>query len=91
MPHPKFNKDPNATLDYTVDWRTWLPTGDMLVTGTWIVEAGLVVEQEDLATGTCSVWLSSGTAGILYEATNRITTLGGRINDQTLFIECKEK
>ena len=26
-----FKKDPDATLDYTLDWSQWLPTGDTIV------------------------------------------------------------
>lgn len=91
MADPKFDKDPNARLDFSVRWTSWLPSGDSLATGTWLVEAGLVNEQEDLTSTDCTVWLASGTSGILYEVTNRILTIGGRRNDQTIFVECKEK
>ena len=68
-----FTKDPDAALDYGIDWEDWL-NGDTIATSTWTVPAGLT-EDSDSATATvATVWVSGGTAGTEYVLTNRIVT-----------------
>ena len=39
-----FIKDPDATLDYTVEWGEWLGDGDTVSTATWTVPDDLTAE-----------------------------------------------
>lgn len=78
-------KDPDALVDYGIDWIRWLD-GDTILTSVWLLPSGIT---EDHATNTLSattIWLTSGTIGISYKLTNRITTALGRIQDQTVVI-----
>ena len=51
-----FTKDPNAVLDYTIDWARWL-AGDQIVTSEWIIPSGLTL-MADSKTATSSYSLA---------------------------------
>lgn len=78
----RYTKDPNATLDYQVDWEPWL-AGDTIATSSWTVPAGLTQNAATNTTTTATVWLSAGTAGQTYTVTNRVVTAGGRTDDRS--------
>jgi len=80
-----FLKDPDSTLDYTLDWSAWLQ-GDTITSSTWTVPAGLTQESAANTTTTATIWLSGGTAGKDYVVTNSIVTTAGRIEDRSIRI-----
>lgn len=84
----RFNKDPDADLDFLVDWSSWLADtgGDTIVTSTWITPTGITTHTASFTSTTAIVWLSGGTLGINYPLVNRITTVAGRIEDQTVMV-----
>ncbi|OYN81786.1 hypothetical protein [Mycolicibacterium sphagni] len=97
MPNPaapegavKF-KDPNARLDFGVDWGGALLGGDVIVSSTWIISEtndGILVIDDDSFTATrATVWLTGGAVGFTYKVTNRIVTAAGRIDDWTLRVK----
>lgn len=86
----RIDKDPNAVLDYRVDWSEWL-AGDTIVASTWVVESGIVNDLDTFNTTMAVIWLSGGTLGEIYTVTNRITTALGRIDDRTFLVEIKNK
>ena len=86
----QFVKDPQAVLDYQVDWSAWLD-GDTLAASTWSVPAGLTKADEDFDDSTATIWLSGGTAGSAYRLTNHITTTAGRQDERSLTITVREK
>lgn len=55
----KFTKDPQAVLDYNVDWSTWLGT-DTIASSVWTVEAGLTKDSDSKTTTIATVMLSGG-------------------------------
>lgn len=94
----RFVKDPDATLDYTVNWASedgtndgsssdtgWLQ-GDTITASTWTVPAGLTRVSDSNTDTTATIFISGGTAGKRYRLTNKITTVGGRIEERTLTI-----
>lgn len=85
-----FLKDPNAVLDYTLDWNIWLGT-DTISTGVWTVPAGITKGAETTTTTTTKVILSSGTAGTSYDVACRIVTVGGLTEDRTITIQVQER
>ena len=85
-----FTKDPNAVLDYSIDWTRWL-AGDQIATSEWIVPAGLTKLADSKTVSSARVWLSGGTAGQSYTVTNRITTVGGRTEDRSFIIRVEER
>lgn len=87
----EFTKDPDAVLDYTVDWATWLGT-DTISTSTWpVVPAGITKDSDTNSTTIATIWLSGGTIGETYQLTNRIVTAGGRTDDRTITINVVSK
>lgn len=85
-----FAKDPNAVLDYSVDWSRWL-AGDEISTSEWIVPAGLTKITDTMTTTKTTVWLSGGTADQSYTVTNRIVTTGGRTEDRSFVVKVEER
>ena len=90
----KYTKDPDAVLDYSIDWSAWLPTGDTITASTYTVNSdaadAIVVDDTSFNTTTTTVWLSGGVAGQTYTVTNHITTSAGRQDDRSLTIKIKE-
>lgn len=86
----KFIKDPDAVLDYSIDWSDWLGS-DTISTSTWEVDSGITEDSNSNTDTVTTIWLSGGTAGKKYELTNRITTTGGRTDDRTIIIVVRNK
>lgn len=86
-----FTKDPAGIIDYTVRWRTWLPSGDTISASSWILPAGITKVSEANNTIDAVIFLASGTLGQIYLVTNRVVTFGGRQNDQTISILIEDK
>ena len=85
-----FYKDPNAKLDYRVDWSAWL-NGDTVATVAWTVPTGLTKTSETNTTTAATVWLEGGTAGVDYRIVCRITTAAGRIADRSFVVRVVEQ
>jgi hypothetical protein len=85
-----FAKDPNAVLDYTIDWARWL-AGDQIATSEWLVPPGLTKVADTKTAASATVWLSGGTPSESYIVTNRITTAGGRTEDRSFTIRVEER
>lgn len=88
----KFYKDPDATLDYVVDWNEWLD-GDTISDMDYIADDGITVETGRCSfdTATSTLWLSGGTAGQTYDVVCRVTTALGRVDDRTIRFTIKER
>lgn len=76
-----WNKDADALKDYQIDWSKWLDNGDTIAASEWIDVDGVTKENDTSSDTATKIWVSGGPG----RATNRITTAGGRIEDQTLY------
>lgn len=92
------NKDPDAILDYGVDWNIngWLGDDTILITSpptgsVWFIPTGLTKENEDNTETITTVWLSGGVPGQRYTITNRILTTAGRTDERSLVIVVKDR
>ncbi len=87
-----FTKDPDAILDYSVDWSAWLG-GDEISSSEWLLEQGALIEKvTDAFTSTkATVWLRGGQGGTTYLVTNRIVTAGGRTDDRTISVKVEDR
>ena len=86
-------KDPDAVLDYSIDWSAWLD-GDTISTSSWAIDEGdasLVIDSDTKSTTATTVWLSGGTLGYEYLVRNRIVTNGGRTDDRSIAIKVVQK
>jgi hypothetical protein len=93
-----FNKDPDAKLDYGVDWSDWLQDGESISTSNWAVERqdGASVESGGLSIlqspspstdgEQTTVWVEGGQVGVTYELVNSIDTDAQREDDRTIGI-----
>ena len=85
-----FIKDPDAVLDYQIDWSDLL--GDDTITSSeWVASDGITIDSNSFADTAATVWLSGGTVGQDYAVTNHITTDGGREDDRTITIMVRQK
>ena len=79
-------KDPDAKLDYGVDWTSWLD-GDIIDSSSWDIPTGLTLVSETDTDTHAIVWLSGGAVGEMYPAVNHIITALGREDDRTLNVK----
>lgn len=79
-------KDPNAVLDYYVDWTNWLTGSETLSTSTWTcTNTGITIGTATGSTsGTATAWISGGSDGEVYDVVNRIVTSGLRTEERTI-------
>lgn len=91
--------DPDAVLDFTIDWSDWLTSPEVISTSTWTVDptGELVIGTGDFAPtnddDSATVWINSQVAGHRYELTNKIVTDSSpaRTAERTITIRCGER
>lgn len=79
-------KDPNARLDFKIDWSAWLSSGDSITSSQWFIPDDLADDTPSISGAITTVWLSGGVDGRTYQVTNRVTTAQGRVDDRTIRI-----
>jgi hypothetical protein len=89
---PTIIKDPNAVLDYTVDFAAWLlPETDTISSAT-VTGTDVTIDSSAVVGGTAvTMWVSGGAVGTTGNAVVRITTAAGRIDDRTVYFKIKER
>lgn len=88
-------KDPDALLDYAVDWGADYLAGDALASSSWSVspdEPGGV----SIATSACdlltsSVQVSGGEPGKTYRLSNLVTTASGRRDSRSVVLRVEKR
>ncbi len=90
-----FLKDPDAVLDYRMDWTDALAEGVALSTSTWSVSpaiaGGLEVRESALDGGVTVVHLAGGVAGHVYRVSNEVTMSDGNIDGRSLVVRVEER
>lgn len=87
----EFRHDPNAALDYRIDWTQWLAEDEAVTTSTWAVPDGLAKGSDAHDDTTCTVWLSGGTVGVIYDVTNHVVTSQGRTDDRSFRVRVVQR
>lgn len=87
-----FTKDPEAKLDYVIDWTELLSSDDNIESVEWNVPAGLVLDelQSSHTDKTATAWISGGSPGTSYNVECKVTTTGGRIDERSFRIIVRE-
>lgn len=93
------DKDPESTLQYTIDWTNWLATGETISSITFTVDTitgdtdNLVVAGSNIVTGNkkCNVSLTGGTAGNIYTVRNTIVTSDSQTERKFFRIVCENR
>lgn len=93
----RIKKDPDAVLDYSVDWIEWLVDGDTIIDDSWVVPEipidgdGITLESHNHDTTSATAWISGGVVGEEYDVTCRIVTVNGRTDDRTFTLVVEER
>jgi len=85
-------QDPDAILDWTIDWSEWLVESETIVAAEWTGSEAddITLDSDVFGTTTVTVWVSELVPGHLADATVHITTSGGREDDRTIRFIAKE-
>jgi hypothetical protein len=86
----QFAKDPEAVLDYQIDWSAWLD-GDTIAESSWSADEGITIGDGSHTTTTTTVVVSDGVVGRRHVVTNRIVTAGERTDERSLLIVVGDK
>ena len=86
----KYDKDKDARLDYPIDWSPFLGA-DPIASSIWILPDDLNLENDSFSDYLTVAWISGGVLDNVYLVTNRVTTVGGRIDDRSIQITIVEK
>jgi hypothetical protein len=90
------DKDHDEKLDYSLDWTSRLGD-DIIVASAWTIEGvdtdlvAAVSPAPSFADKATTVWMTGGTNRLTYLVTNRVTTAGGRIMDQSAKLRIMSK
>ena len=89
-------KDPEAVLDYLIDWGAeYLTAGELIAASDWSVvpeeTGGVTVAGSDFDATTSTVKAAGGLAGHLYRLVNRITTAAGRVDERSIVIRVEDR
>lgn len=85
-------KDPDATLDYTIDWSDWLADGEAIVNSSWTLD-GVTSVNASFTTTTATVFVRGGTNETIASMTNRVTTNNTvpRIDERTILLPIRHR
>jgi len=87
----RYIKDPQAVLDFVVDWSLWLATGETITASTITAPPGITVDSDTFTGTTVTYWLSGGTLNTAYNIVNHITTSAGRQDDRTDLVNSQNR
>lgn len=86
-----YDKDPNSTLDYLVDWSAWLQLSEVITDHEVVTQGSVVVDSSTNDNTSVTVWISGGQIGEYTQVTTRVTTNQGRTEDKTFRLVVKER
>lgn len=89
-------KDPEAVLDYLVDWGAeYLAEGELLTDSQWTVSpdeaGGVSVVGSDFDATTSTVTAGAGIAGRVYRLVNAITTTQRRLDERSIVVRVEDR
>lgn len=85
-------KDPEAVLDYILDWSDWLAAGEIITASSWTMDGDATLLLNAFSDTTATVGVSGGTT--TFRLTNSITTNSvplARQDQRTLIVKVKDK
>lgn len=89
-----WEKDPDATLDYSLNWADWLAEvpGDSIANMYVNTSSGVQVPAQGIVGGSVTgVLVRSGAVGTIEEITIRISTTQGRIDERTIKLLIRQR
>jgi hypothetical protein len=88
-------KDPDAVLDYMIDWGAEYLGDDRIMESEWSVSPdaadGLTVAGSSFDGTTATVTVGGGLSGHLYRVVNRVVLDSGRIDDRSITVRVEAR
>ena len=88
-------KDPNARLQYGMDWSEWLVQGDTVSSSTWTVETtgtnAVTVADSTILDNVALITIAGGQEGTVYTVSNRITTGDGYVDARRFRVKVEKR
>jgi hypothetical protein len=88
-------KDPDAVLDYSVDWGAEYLGDDLLAESQWSVlpdePGGVTVEGSDFDATTTTVKAAGGVPGRIYRLVNHVVAASGRIDRRSVVLRVEKR
>jgi hypothetical protein len=88
-------KDPDAVLDYAIDWGAEYLNGDLIAESDWSVDPaevdGVTVVGSDFDATVSTVKASGGAPGKIYKLVNRVVLGSGRIDDRSIVLRVEKR
>ena len=88
-------KDPQASVDYAIDWPAAFIGAATISSSDWAVTpdeaGGVAVAGSSLDGGRCVATLEGGAAGRIYRVRNRILLSDGRSDERSLSLRVEER
>ncbi|WP_205481031.1 hypothetical protein [Sphingomonas arenae] len=88
-------KDPDALLDYAVDWGADYLAGDALASSSWAVSpdepGGVSIASSAFDLLTTSVQVAGGEPGKTYRVSNLVTTASGRRDSRSVVLRVEKR
>lgn len=88
-------KDPDATLDYSVDWASRYLGTDSVAASSWTIEpletGGLMLVNESLSDGVSTAVLADGVAGHVYRVVNRVMLVSGLVDERQMSVRVEHR
>jgi hypothetical protein len=88
-------KDPDAELDYAVDWGAEYLGSDALATSEWLVEpdevGGVTVLGSNFDLLVATVKAGGGIPGRLYRLTNRVVMASGLVDNRSITLRVEQR
>lgn len=88
---PVIDKDPDAVLDYSIDWADWLADVSDTISSHSVTVNGMTKNTSTNTTTKVTAWLQGGAAAQMPSATYQIVTAGGRTDERTIYFNIKER
>lgn len=83
-------KDPDAVVDYSFDWSSWLASGETISSYTVTVN-GVTLDSDSQTTTAVTAWLSGGTADTIATVACKVTTTASRTDERTISVKIRER
>ena len=87
-------KDPDSTIDFSIDWSETLAEvspADTISSSSWTADNGVTVISDSNTTTTATVWVSGGTVRKYSELVNTVVTAGGRTHQRTIAVKIQQR
>lgn len=88
-------KDPDAVLDYSVDWGAEYLSGDLIAGSQWSVDpdepGGVSIVGTDFDATTATVIAGGGSPGRIYRLVNDVQMQSGRIDKRSIVLRVEER